>query len=427
MMDTLEKASHRLGHRARTALPPTLVQLYDNNFGLTLIALAQFFFASMSISVKWLMETTDMSTLTLIFRDPHPFLGPPGIRALLCLRGFAGFSGLLCAYQALRGLRVSDAVTIGFLTPSVTAFFGWAVLREGFSVREAVSGLVSLCGIVLISRPPFLFGNGHDDPPSIEPEARVRLGDKVGVDEDGAARMIGATWAVVGVAFSATAYLTIRHIGTRASALHSISYFSMVCTIATGFAMLLFPQNLNWPGDVYGFCLVILIGVFGFCAQALLTFGLQNEKAGRAGLAMYLQIFFAVILELLVFRTIPSFLSFLGAVIILSSAAWVAMSTLKSKPPPVVVDPESRPLSRTPSPIDAAQAVRTLRDEHYDYASVPTEEPRDPRFSSTIRLSASRDRRFSTTASLSASPDTIPVIGVLFVPLSSAPDVSTDI
>lgn len=252
LSDQLEKVASG----ARSWLPPTLVQVYDNNYGLTLIALAQFFFASMSMSVKWLMETTQMSTLTLIFvrmgitgaccwatlliqRDPHPFLGPPGIRSLLLLRGFAGFSGLLCAYQALRGLSVSDAVTIGFLTPSVTAFFGCLVLNESFSIREAVSGLVSLFGVVLISRPPFLFGHGagSDDTPPIEPEmngpARVRLGDTVTGDPDAAARVIGATWALVGVAFSATAYLSIRYIGQRASALHSISYFSLVCTIAS--------------------------------------------------------------------------------------------------------------------------------------------------------------------------------------------------
>lgn len=67
--------------------------------------------------------------------------------------------------------------------------------------------------------------------------------------------------------------------------------------------------------------------MFGFIAQALLTFGLQREKAGRAGLASYMQILFAVVLELFVFHTIPSFLSFVGMSIILSAAAWVAVST----------------------------------------------------------------------------------------------------
>lgn len=175
--------------------------------------------------------------------------------------------------------------------------------------------------------------------------------------------------------------LTIRYIGQRANALHSISYFSLACTIGSGLyvtpnckadtsAILVKPSDLKWPSDTYGFILIIIIGIFGFCAQVLLTFGLQNEKAGRAGLAMYLQIFFAVILELLVFHTLPSFLSFVGMTVILSSAAWVAMSSLKSAPPAILED-EERPISRTPSPMPDD---KTVRGELYSYEAVPTGE-----------------------------------------------------
>lgn len=53
--------------------------------------------------------------------------------------------------------------------------------------------------------------------------------------------------------------------------------------------------------------------------------GLQREKAGRAGLAIYLNVVFAIILELLVFGTIPAFLSLVGTAIIIASACWVAV------------------------------------------------------------------------------------------------------
>lgn len=95
----------------------------------------------------------------------------------------------------------------------------------------------------------------------------------------------------------------------------------------TSRGILFTPGQHAWPKGSYDFALIILIGVFGFIAQALLTFGLQREKAGRAGLASYMQILFAVVLELFVFHTIPSFLSFVGMSIILSAAAWVAVST----------------------------------------------------------------------------------------------------
>jgi len=66
--------------------------------------------------------------------------------------------------------------------------------------------------------------------------------------------------------------------------------------------------------------------IFGFCGQTFVTLGLQREKAGRAGLAIYTSVFFAIILELLIFHTLPSFLSLVGVSIILTSAAWVAVS-----------------------------------------------------------------------------------------------------
>lgn len=255
-------------------------------------------------------------------------------------------------------------MTIGFLTPSVTALVAYLLMGESFSFKEAISGCISLVGVVLISRPPFIFGHGWGSMPPVEPETAPSG------EPDDAERMAGVTWALMGVCFSAGAYLSIRHIGKRASALHSIGYFSMACTIASGVGMLIWHADLEWPHDKRGFALIGLIGVFGFCAQACLTFGLQREKAGRAGLAMYLQIFFAVTLELIIFHIVPSFLSFVGTVIILSSAAWVAVSTLKANPPRTVDDPESQPISRTPSPLPVGQ--KTVRGELYSYSALAT-------------------------------------------------------
>jgi drug/metabolite transporter (DMT)-like permease len=94
------------------------------------------------------------------------------------------------------------------------------------------------------------------------------------------------------------------------------------------------------PNTVKEIFFIILIGVclhspvdptadeqiFGFCGQTFVTLGLQREKAGRAGLAIYTSVFFAIILELFIFHTLPSFLSLIGVSIILTSAVWVAVS-----------------------------------------------------------------------------------------------------
>lgn len=51
------------------------------------------------------------------------------------------------------------------------------------------------------------------------------------------------------------------------------------------------------------------------------------------------------------------------------------MDTLKTAPPPNVEDPESAPISRTPSPSDMGAGVKTVRGELYSYSSVPTSDP----------------------------------------------------
>ena len=46
----------------------------------------------------------------------------------------------------------------------------------------------------------------------------------------------------------------------------------------------IFPRRIEW------LALLIMIGIFGFLAQALLTMGLQRETAGRGAMALYVQV-----------------------------------------------------------------------------------------------------------------------------------------
>ena len=69
-----------------------------------------------------------------------------------------------------------------------------------------------------------------------------------------------------------------------------------------------------------------LIGIFGFIAQTLMTMGYQIEAAGRASMGVYTQMIFGVILERLVFGTVPSPLSILGTCLILGSGLYVTMT-----------------------------------------------------------------------------------------------------
>jgi len=88
-----------------------------------------------------------------------------------------------------------------------------------------------------------------------------------------------------------------------------------------------FPTRIEW------LALLIMIGIFGFLAQVLLTMGLQRETAGRGTMAIYVQIIFASILERVFFHVVPSALSLTGTVIIMGSAIFVALTKESGKHP----------------------------------------------------------------------------------------------
>lgn len=128
----------------------------------------------------------------------------------------------------------------------------------------------------------------------------------------------------MGVLGACVAYLTIRHIGTRANALHSIAYFGFWCTCVSTVYAIVFRSPPVMPNPHF-FVMLLGIGVVGFLAQALLTLGLQMEKVARGTVAIYSNAIFAVILEKLCFGTTPDFWSVVGGGIIVGGALLVAL------------------------------------------------------------------------------------------------------
>ncbi|GAA5957464.1 hypothetical protein JCM3765_001151 [Sporobolomyces pararoseus] len=315
-----------------------LKRFLDRNSGLLFIALAQAFFAVMNLCVKVLVSTEKVPIWELIVvrmgvtaffcvlwlqysGDPHPFLGPPGVRGLLVIRGVVGFFGLFPVYYVLQYLSLSDATTISFLSPVLVGLFAWILLKEPYTRLEAIVGCTSLIGVVFIAKPSFLFGS-----PTLNPEDPLS-------NVTPAQRTSAVLVAMIGVCGAAGAYLIIRVIGKRASATHSILYFSSYSVLVA----CIYPMIFDSPPVLYltkrFFILLVPIGVFGFVAQVLLTTGLQRERAGRGSLAIYSHLIWAMILERLYFKTLPDAWSILGAIIIVGGALRVALAKQAPKTP----------------------------------------------------------------------------------------------
>ncbi|KAK0502418.1 drug/metabolite transporter superfamily [Armillaria luteobubalina] len=315
--------------------------VYQRNTGFLLIAAASFIFSIGNLCVKELNRLKEVCSDVPVDRDsygiPEPFRGPHGARTLLVVRGICGFIGICGVYYSLKYLSLSEATVLTFLVPTTTAIAGAVFLGETVSVGQIIAGrtVFSVSGVICIAQPEFLFGDLPADESS-DPEHRMLA---VGV-------------ALIGVLGTTAAFTTIRAIGPRAHALHSLTSFSLQAVIASSIGYIILPyilppaisplgQNSNNGYSVVfsthwkWTALFLTLGITGFFGQLLITMGLQRETAGRGTTAVYTQknskIVFATVLERIFFDFTPDSWSIVGIVIIVTAALYVALSKHKER------------------------------------------------------------------------------------------------
>ncbi|RYO86601.1 hypothetical protein DL764_008991 [Monosporascus ibericus] len=355
---------------------------YERNIGLFFVFLAQTFGSIMSTAAKLLTSSggpNRFHALHIIFvrmaatavlgflymwhqRVPDFPFGSRDIRGLLLLRGLAGFVGLFGLYYSLTYLDFADSTVISFLIPILTAVVCYVWLREPYTIREALAGLIALAGVLLVARPPFLF-------PRIVAGPNKAVSDGVGSlvvehphglvpapPASPAQRGFAVVCGVLGTFAAAVAYTTIRVIGKRAHSLISVNYFALVATIGSALIILVHPDlKFLLPQGAMQWTLLTVIGIAGFMLQFLLTEGLKREKAGRATNMIYIQMVFALVVERVVWGTTPPPLSLIGAVLIIGAAIWLS---LQKNHPPVA---QQKPVADEESSLLGSQGDGSLR------------------------------------------------------------------
>lgn len=147
--------------------------------GILLATLSSLFFSLCSVIVKGM---TDINIIELamfrfvgllpaipilVHQEHVPF--PRGKRILLFMRCFVGCTGLVLSFYSFRHMPLADASVIIFSTPVFVALFAWIFLKEPCGVFNVITIALTLCGIVLITRPRAIFGQtGTSEEDSIE-------------------------------------------------------------------------------------------------------------------------------------------------------------------------------------------------------------------------------------------------------------------
>ncbi|XP_068616263.1 solute carrier family 35 member G1-like, partial [Brachionichthys hirsutus] len=138
--------------------------------GLFYAFLSGFMFSIMSLLVKSIqgVHALEISTLRCFFQMlfimpfliyyKTGFLGPRDIRIYLVLRGLFGSTTMILLFYAVQQMSLADAVVIMFSNPVFTSLLAWIFLKEKCTILDCVFTVSTLTGVVLIARPPFIFG-----------------------------------------------------------------------------------------------------------------------------------------------------------------------------------------------------------------------------------------------------------------------------
>ncbi|XP_063818157.1 solute carrier family 35 member G1 isoform X2 [Pseudophryne corroboree] len=287
--------------------------------GLGYTILSAIFFSSSSLLVKKIenLHSVEISAIRCIFQMLFVlpgliyykvgFLGPKDQRIFLFLRGFLGSSAMILLYYAVQSMPLADATVITFSSPAFTCIFACIFLKEKCTVWDILFMLFTLTGVVLIARPPFLFGS-----------------DLVVLEEDYSDRLKG-TIAAVGCAIGASITMVVlRKMGKSVHYLLSIWYYAIIGLIECVIVLFVLGE---WRLPFCGLdrWLLILIGVLGLGGQIFLVKALQIEKAGPVSIMRTMDVVFAFIFQALFLHHTPTWLTIAGALCIIASTAGTAL------------------------------------------------------------------------------------------------------
>ncbi|XP_055677550.1 solute carrier family 35 member G1 [Lutzomyia longipalpis] len=283
--------------------------------GILLATLSSLFFSLCSVIVKGLVEINPMElasfrfvgvllpTIPIVIQKQTPIF-PKGKRIILLCRCFVGTTGLMLSFYAFRHMPLADASVIIFSTPVFVAIFARLFLKEPCGTFHIITVLLTLLGVVLITRPPAIFG---DTVPSL---VDSQVPDGTSYD------LWGPVAALSSTLFGANAYVLLRAL----KGLH----FSVIMTNFGAFG-LIYTTIVSWtigsaclPPCGADRLLVVALALFSFLGQILLTLSLQMEQAGPVAIARSADIVFAFIWQVIFFREVPNVYSLLGALLVIS-------------------------------------------------------------------------------------------------------------
>lgn len=223
----------------------------------------------------------------------------------LFVRAFVYFLFLVCWFQTLALLPVGDAVTLVSTAPVFTALFAWLLLGERVDGAFFPVLLLNFTGLVLITRPSFVFGGAH---PAHGDAHAYAHGTRMALLAAG----IGGALPVCTRKLPDVSWTVVNSVGSL-----------LMAGVFAPAGLAFFPQRTAaWETDLRGHAAWLGAAcTLGFIALGMQTLGYQRAPAARASVMTACQIPVSYLLQWAFFADPASALGLAGSVMIVGGSA----------------------------------------------------------------------------------------------------------
>ncbi|KAM3144217.1 hypothetical protein pb186bvf_003679 [Paramecium bursaria] len=210
------------------------------------------------------------------------------------------FSALILAISApiffasLRMISMSESVVISQINTIWGQIMSFFILGEAINKKRIRNILISLSGLILITRPQFLFGSVSD------PQ-----------------HFLGCIIGLVASVLQAASFVSIKFVGNQVSS-SVIAFYFHICFALVGGAQIVF-MGVN---DFYDFSYIILVALSAITTYVSNLFffrAIQLTNFATIAPYTYTSIIFSLLFDFFLFERIPQLLSILGGSIIVGS------------------------------------------------------------------------------------------------------------
>lgn len=255
-----------------------------------------------------------------VHEDPPPklFGNTSYVRKMLFLRSTIGFVSIAASYKAVEYIPVGDSTVLVMLSPMIAAILGYIILGEPWRIPEFVATIIAIIGALFVARPPFIFGDSHQD------------------EGDPTTFYTGVFIALFASLNAAFAFIFVRILGTSAKMPWPYVTFSQsLAQILFSYPLMMalkvpFNQHFTW----YSIGMLFVGGFVGTWSQAAMTIGMQREKSASASAMRLSDVVFGFIWQAYFTTDSINTLALIGAVLITCSILVVVIFKPPQTPPP---------------------------------------------------------------------------------------------